>query len=135
MLIVHQFFLMMLSRKIIIRKATLQTTNKFFVKSFLFIFVLFSTFHLYSIQMLWLIFQQVLSVLIILFLHTIHFSWLNIILQAFEVFQVNAEENPWKKVGNLQLSPSTVISIRWDGWYWQMLLDGVNVEKRVVVDF
>ena len=30
LLIVHQCFLMMLSRKIIVRKATLQTTNKFF---------------------------------------------------------------------------------------------------------
>ena len=31
LLIVHQCFLMMLSRKIIVRKATLQTTNKFFL--------------------------------------------------------------------------------------------------------
>ena len=30
LLIVHQCFLMMLSRKIIVRKTTLQTTNKFF---------------------------------------------------------------------------------------------------------
>ena len=34
LLIVHQCFLMMLSRKIIVRKATLQTTNKFFFSRF-----------------------------------------------------------------------------------------------------
>ena len=34
LLIVHQCFLMMLSRKIIVRKATLQTTNRVFFSNF-----------------------------------------------------------------------------------------------------
>ena len=34
LLIVHQCFLMMLSRKMIVRKATLQTTNQFFCSMF-----------------------------------------------------------------------------------------------------
>ena len=38
LLIVHQCFLMMLSRKMIVRKATLQTTNKFFYNKYLQIF-------------------------------------------------------------------------------------------------